>query len=167
MTPSTLFLLPLPLWVNQFIVITTLAQNGKNKRCAVFAELVVFFPAKTEWKDNERWWFEGEDRFVRAKAAASWSEPRNATKEGAPVPADRDCYQVYLQMFVIMMTSNKVVVSKMISLINNLENRLEEVMKTASTWLSMCLSGRTWVYHCINTMSMIGMEINMTRRIVR
>jgi len=36
----------------------------------------------------------GEDRFVRAKAAASWSEPRNATKEGAPVPADRDCYQV-------------------------------------------------------------------------
>ena len=42
-------------------------------------------------------------------------------------------------MFIITMTSNKVAISKMISLINNLEKRLEEVTKTASTLLSMCL----------------------------
>ena len=51
------------------------------------------------------------------------------------MPFDRDCYQVSLLMFIMMMTSNKVVIPN----INNLENRLEEVTKTASTLLSMSL----------------------------
>ena len=34
---------------------------------------------------------------------------------------------------------DKVKISKMISPMNILKNRLEEVMKTVSTWLSMCL----------------------------
>jgi len=36
----------------------------------------------------------GKDRFARPKPPMSWTDPRNATKEGAPVPFDRDCYQV-------------------------------------------------------------------------
>ena len=37
----------------------------------------------------------GKDRFGRPKPPSSWTEPRNATKDGAPVPYDRDCYQVH------------------------------------------------------------------------
>ena len=44
-------------------------------------------------------------------------------------------FVLHLLMFIMLMTSNKVVIPN----INNLENRLEEVTKTASTWLSMCL----------------------------
>ena len=95
-----------------------MTQEFSLLNCDVLAQQRIDLFFKTE-KLNQ-WWFQGEDRFVRPKRPSSWSEPRNASKEGAPVPFDRDCYQVSLGMFIffamvtimVMISSIKVVISK-------------------------------------------------------